>query len=90
MDLTKLQQQLALAANGDVALSGRQSGRRENHGSESAPESFADWQLLSNTLAPMIVAKGLSVLGICGSQGSGKSTLAAYLVDSISTRTFQI
>ena len=84
MDLTKLQQQLALAANGDVALSGRQSGRREDHGSKSAAESFADWQLISNSLAPMIVAKGLSVVGICGSQGSGKSTLAAYLVAAIS------
>lgn len=84
MDLTKLQQQLALAANGDVALSGRQSGHREDHGSKSAAESFADWQLISHSLAPMIVAKGLSVVGICGSQGSGKSTLAAYLVAAIS------
>ena len=84
MDLTTLQQQLALAANADVGLSGGQSGYLEGRGSGRAPELFTDWQLISHSLAPMIVAKGLSVVGICGSQGSGKSTLAEYLVAEIS------
>jgi D-glycerate 3-kinase len=74
LDLTKLQQQLAWAAENDV-----NSGDKNN-----ISRGFADWQLISSALAPMIIQQGLSVVAICGSQGSGKSTLAEYLVSAIS------
>ena len=74
MDLTNLQEQLASTPN----------NRADKGGNKNTQASFADWQLISNSLAPMIVEKRLSVVGICGSQGSGKSTLAEYLVSAIS------
>ncbi len=74
MDLTTLHEQLASRPNSDTNKSGN----------KNTPVSFVDWQLISNSLAPMIVEKRLSVVGICGSQGSGKSTLAEYLVSAIS------
>jgi D-glycerate 3-kinase len=80
LDLTKLQQQLALAANSDIA-----TGSSKNGGNKNTPAGFADWQLISSSLAPMIVEQGQSVVAIYGSQGSGKSTLAEYLVSAIST-----
>lgn len=79
MDLTKLQQQLASAAERDVVNAGR-----KNAHSKATPKDFVDWQLISSALAPMIVEQELRVVGICGSQGSGKSTLAEYLASAIS------
>jgi|TARA_B110000977_G_scaffold191946_1_gene264787 D-glycerate 3-kinase len=79
LNFKKLQQQLASAANSDVAFASS-----KNAGSKITPVGFTDWQLFSSALAPMVVEKGLSVVGICGSQGSGKSTLAEYLVSAIS------